>query len=288
MANDAITQKGITLSVARFDKWHPVVSGNKIFKLSPFLEQAMLSESRHLISFGGAYSNHLVAMAFACQGVGLQATGIVRGEKILPLNDSLRQCKEYGMHLEFVSREEYRELKSSINHPRIQEKFGEHILVPEGGFDPLGAKGAMAMYDAIRKLSFDEIVLPIGTGTTLAGFLMADENKHRITGISALKGMIDLKERLQYLTGRDDFKNLSFMDNYHFGGFGKYDPSLIDFMNQLHETSGIETDFVYTAKMIFAVIDLIHRDYFSPGSRIICIHTGGLQGNNSISDILSF
>ena len=284
----SLTQKGIRLFIARFDQCHPVVSGNKMFKLQPFFDEALRTKCGHVISFGGAYSNHLIAMAFACMENNLKATGIIRGEKSLTLNKTLQQCKEYGMQLEFVSREEYANLKSFTSNGWFREKFGEHVMIPEGGYHPSGATGAVAMYKSISSHAFTDIVLPIGTATTLAGFLMADGGKHRIHGISCLKGLNDIEERLEFLTGKKQHDNLSIIQNYHFGGFAKHDSALIDFMNQFHELTGIETDFVYTGKMLFGILDMISHDYFQPGSEIICIHTGGLQGNHSISNRLRF
>jgi 1-aminocyclopropane-1-carboxylate deaminase/D-cysteine desulfhydrase-like pyridoxal-dependent ACC family enzyme len=283
-----LAQKGISLSIARFDKCHPVISGNKIFKLQPFIDEAISRKCDHLVSFGGAFSNHLLAMSFACKEYGISSTGIIRGDDGAGLNQTLQQCQQYGMRLEFVSREQYADLKSIQSNQWIQEKFGEHVMIPEGGYHPTGATGAMAMYKSLTSHSFSDIAIPVGTGTTLAGFLMADRGRHRILGISCLKGLRDTSERMKFLTGEERHDNLSLIQDYHFGGFAKYDSSLIDFINEFHESTGIETDFVYTGKMLFAIMDMIRHDRFSEGSKIVCIHTGGLQGNHSISNLLSF
>ncbi len=275
---------GISLSVLRLDKIHPIVSGNKIFKLHYFIEKALKSQHKTLVSFGGAYSNHLVATAYACQTRGLKCIGIVRGERAPILSHTLQHCIAFGMQLIFVSRAAYRNKEKSYFLDSIQDQLPtDYLMVPEGGYDPLGAKGASLILDQLKLPSFTHIGIAMGTATTLAGLLMAAEKNTQIIGVSVLKGEDDTAERLLHLTGAlPDWNQLKLFKGYHFGGYGKKSDKLLDFMNAIWKEYKLPLDFVYTAKLFYAVVDKIKEGYFPPGSRILCLHTGGLQGNDSL------
>lgn len=274
--------KGISVSVLRLDQLHPVISGNKLFKLHYFLEDALASSHKTIITFGGAYSNHLSATAYACKKSGLKSIGIVRGEEAEMLSHTLQQCKADGMILKFVSREEYNKKETKNFHKLLTEEFGEHILIPEGGFDSLGAKGASLIIDHIPK-DTTHICCAMGTATTIAGLMLKKELTQKILGVSALKGIHDFENNISLLTSNQaDLNQLTIIHDHHFGGYAKKKPELISFMNHLYEQYNLPTDFVYTAKMMYAVIDIIKKDHFPRGSKILCIHTGGLQGNLSL------
>ena len=281
LADELFQEKKVSVSVLRLDKIHPVVSGNKLFKLHYFLQEAFQSKHKIILTFGGAYSNHLVATAFACQDHALKSIGIVRGERPAQLSSSLEQCVSYGMQLRFISRDDYnkKETDSFIND--LKKEFGECIIIPEGGYHPLGAKGAALIAELVKENSYTHICSATGTATTIAGLLQSFNKK--IISVPVLKGMTDIKERIDFLNG-NNFNNdsLEILDNYHFGGYAKKTPALIAFMNQLWQQHQLPTDFVYTAKMFFAIFDSIKNDYFSEGSNLLCLHTGGLQGNNSL------
>ena len=273
------TEKKVSVSVARLDKIHPVVSGNKLFKLHYFLEKALKDENKALLTFGGAYSNHLAATAFACMETGIRSIGIVRGERSATLSHTLKQCEADGMELHFISRADYSKKDSADLSKELHE---DCIIVPEGGYHPLGAMGAALIADKIKYKTATHVCTAIGTATTAAGLLMNLPADVKVIGIPVLKELNDVTERISFLTGNKQYNNFECFNEYHFGGYAKKTNELIQFMNDLYSENGIPTDFVYTAKMMFGVIDKIKAGYFAEGSRIICLHTGGLQGNDSL------
>lgn len=272
-----LSEKKISLQVARFDLLHPVVSGNKFYKLHYFLQEAVRLQTTHITSFGGAYSNHLVATACACQLEGLPCTGVVRGEMPAVLSPTLQHCQDYDMALEFMSR------SSFADHCLTYHADKEAMLIPEGGYHPLGAAGAALMYPDANLQTASHICLAVGTATTLAGILQKADSRQQVIAVPVLKGLNDMEERLQYLNGRVHYPNLHIWPQYHFGGYAKKDGALLRFMNELYEQQQLPTDFVYTAKMLYAVWQQVAQNYFAPGSTIICLHTGGLQGNRSLA-----
>jgi len=272
-------EKKVTVLVARLDKIHPVVSGNKLFKLHYFLEESIRLNRKPILTFGGAYSNHLVATAFACKTMGINCIGIVRGERPLSISHTLKECEGLGMQLHYISREAYHDKASES----FLDEFGDCIVVPEGGYHPLGASGSSLIMDKIAEKKGTHICTAVGTATTLAGLLNNRKNNETIIGIPVLKNMTDIKERLQYLGCGAQTEKLTIFDEYHFGGYAKRTAALINFMNELYNEHAIPTDFVYTAKMMFAVIDKIKAGYFPVKSTVICLHTGGLQGNESLA-----
>jgi 1-aminocyclopropane-1-carboxylate deaminase/D-cysteine desulfhydrase-like pyridoxal-dependent ACC family enzyme len=276
-------EKEVSVSVLRLDKIHPVVSGNKLFKLHYFLEDALGSKQKCILSFGGAYSNHLSATAFACKALNLKSIGIVRGEQPAKLSPTLQQCIKDGMQLKFVSRQQYAGKENPDFIKVLQTEFGEFIMIPEGGYHPAGARGAALIMELISNKNYSHICTATGTATTLAGLAAAAKPNQTIIGIPVLKGMTDIKERMQYLTGTSETpKNIQLISDYHFGGYAKKTEVLIQFMNDCWLQYHIPLDFVYTAKMLFAVKESIGNNYFSKGSDILCLHTGGLQGNKSL------
>ena len=271
-----LASKNVSLSILRLDKIHPVVSGNKLFKLHYFLAEAMQHPHKTVVTFGGAYSNHLVATAFACKALQLKCKAFVRGEKPSALSHTLVNCLDMGMHLEFLSREDYALISSAP--PFIEES----ILVPEGGYHPTGAKGASLIMDQIKGMDISHICTAAGTATTLAGLLITAGYMQNIICIPVLKGFTDLPDRLQYLTGKNQSDNLTVFNDYHLNGYAKKTKELITFMNDVYQQFELPTDFVYTAKMMFGIFDQVKKGFFKEGSNIVCIHTGGLQGNLSL------
>ncbi|MEO6252515.1 MAG: 1-aminocyclopropane-1-carboxylate deaminase [Ferruginibacter sp.] len=281
--DDLFLQKQVRVSVLRLDKIHPQLSGNKIFKLHYFLKEALLSPNRPVLTFGGAYSNHLSATAFACKILHLKSIGIIRGEKPEQLSHTLQQCIDDSMQLKFIPRTEYDQKEHETFIHGLMSEFGDCIIIPEGGYHPLGAKGAALIFDLVKDHSFTHICTATGTAATLAGLLDAATPKQTIISIPVLKGMTDITKRLNFLTGcRSVPENLQIVNDYHFGGYAKKTEVLIQFMNHCWLQYHLPLDFVYTAKMMFAVIDLIKNDHFAIGSQILCLHTGGLQGNKSL------
>lgn len=274
--------KKVSVSVLRLDKIHPVVSGNKLFKLHYFLENAINSTHKKIVTFGGAYSNHLSATAHACRLLQLKSIGIVRGEEPKQLSPTLQQCRQDGMDLHFISRQTYAKKEDEAFTRQLTAAYGDCIVVPEGGYHPLGAKGASLIMN-LADDSYTHICVATGTATTLAGILMAATPQQTVIAYPVLKGVTDNKKRIKELTGQaDEFKNLLIQDSYHFGGYAKQTGKLTAFMNQCWSRYQLPFDFVYTAKMFFGVVDGIKHDFFPKGSKILCIHSGGLQGNKSL------
>ncbi|HEU5365433.1 MAG TPA: pyridoxal-phosphate dependent enzyme [Hanamia sp.] len=280
--NDFFGENDLEVLMLRLDEIHPVISGNKLFKLIYFLEEAKKSTHKNIVTFGGAYSNHLAAAAFAAKEIKLKSIGIVRGEKPKVLSPTLLICLENEMQLEFISRDSYKKMNEKEFLEDLINKYGEHVLIPEGGFSIKGKEGAKLINEYFTNKSFTHVCLPVGTATTFAGLVDANENETEIIGFGVLKNFNDIEKRFEDLRVNPD-KKYSFFNHYHFGGYAKKTEDLISFMNDFYHQNKIPLDFVYTAKMMFGIKDLIEKKYFSKGSKILCIHTGGLQGNRSLA-----
>lgn len=282
LESDFLSENGVSVTMLRLDKIHNEVSGNKLFKLHYFVEACLQSENKTMITFGGAYSNHLVATAFLCKEKGIKCMGIVRGDEHITLSHTLQRCKELGMQLQFIAREAYKTIDTTKFLSELKNTYGHCTIVPEGGFSNEGAKGASLIMNTLKDEKFSHICTCVGTATTLAGLLMNNENNTQIIAIPVIKNMTDIEVRVQQLNSHLYENNLSVFSDYHFGGYAKYSTGLLDFMNRFYADYNIPTDFVYTAKMMFAIFDKIKNGYFEKGSKILCLHTGGLQGNKSL------
>ncbi len=281
--SELFSQKQVSVSVLRLDKIHPVVSGNKLFKLHYFLQDALASKHKTILSFGGAYSNHLAATAFACKALHLKSIGIVRGEQPAKLSPTLLECINDGMQIKFISRQDYNAKVDPELISTLLNEFGDCIIIPEGGYHPMGAMGAALIMDLINKNNYTHICTATGTATTLAGLLMASGPEQTIISIPVLKGMTDINERIKYLAGlKTAPQNLQILSGYHFDGYAKKNNQLIQFMNDSWQQYQLPLDFVYTAKMFYGITDCIKNDRFYKDSKVLCLHTGGLQGNKSL------
>jgi 1-aminocyclopropane-1-carboxylate deaminase len=264
-------KKGVQTFIKRDDLIHPVVSGNKWRKLHLIFEQAIKDKKTEIITFGGAYSNHLLATACAGNMYGIKTRGVVRGEEIKTLNLQLSLCKRYGMNLTFVSRTEYKDKKS------LSEKFTSknNLVIDEGGRHPLAIEGVRTIIQELQR-QYDYLILPVGTGTTLEGIAEEIKDTNLATGIiafSALKENQEDKSRLNHLLDIIDWK-----DETEFGGYGKFNLELIQFMNDFTKQTGVLIDPIYQGKMYFGLAKLIEGNHFNPGSKILCIQTGGNLG----------
>lgn len=277
-----ISQHDVHISVARLDKLHPIVSGNKLFKLSHFIAAAASTQHRTLITFGGAYSNHLVATAFACREAGIKSIGMVRGEIAEELSHTLRACTAYGMELHFLSRSDYKNTQLPAAVEVLQQRLGSCTIVPEGGYHPHGAHGAAHIMDHLALPPDAIICLAVGTATTLAGIVRSAQPGQHIIAVPVLKGLTDIPHRLDHLLGEGTYIMPEVVPDGHFGGYAKKTNALIGFMNALYAQHHIPTDFVYTGKLLFTIFEKIRNGHFAPGSNIVCLHTGGLQGNASL------
>ena len=271
---------GAAVEVLRLDQVHPVISGNKWFKLQGYLQEAK-KRNKVVLTFGGAFSNHIVATAAAAQNAGLKSIGIIRGEKAARPSHTLVQAEAYGMRLFFTSRALYKEKKLPTE---VLDEYapGNLYTIPEGGYGTKGAAGAKDILLKNNTTGFTHILAPVGTGTTLAGLAAAATESQKIIGISVLKNNFSLKNEIERLLPPAKQNCFDLLHNYHFGGYARTNPELLRFMNDLYSKTGIPTDFVYTAKAFFAVFDLLQKDFFTSGDRVLVIHTGGLQGNLSL------
>ncbi|HTE23481.1 1-aminocyclopropane-1-carboxylate deaminase/D-cysteine desulfhydrase [Flavitalea sp.] len=274
----------VSVDVLRLDLVHPVISGNKYFKLKVAIENALATNMSGIISFGGAYSNHLVALAYLCNAVGLRSIGVIRGEQPAMFSPTLNDAIGYGMKPIFVSRELYAD-KKQLNILLNQEYPG-FKLIPEGGQSDEGVEGATEILQVRDSSAYDIIACAVGTGTMMAGLIKGASEKQELLGISSLK--IGPGNDIENFIRLHSDRPFTIFYNYHFGGYAKKSFELIDFMNQLWQDHQLPTDFVYTAKLMFGIHDLIEKKHFSPGTRILAIHSGGLQGNRSKADKLIF
>lgn len=266
----------ISLTIKREDLIHPFVSGNKFRKLKYNLLQAKAENKTILLTFGGAFSNHIAAVAYAGKEQGFKTIGIIRGDELLDKieeNPTLKFAQENGMQFEFVSREEYR-LKSDTSFiEMLKAKFGDFYLVPEGGTNELAVKGCEEILTD-EDDAFNYVCCAVGTGGTISGLINSVLPNQKILGFPALKGDF-LTDEIRIFAQKDNWNLIS---DYHFGGYGKINLELIEFINAFFEENKVPLDPIYTGKMVFGVIDLIHKNYFPAHSKILLIHTGGLQG----------
>jgi len=282
LQSEVFKSRNVSVMMARLDLIHPVVSGNKIFKLHYFIEEAKARKISTIVTLGGAYSNHLAATAFYCNQQNMRSIGIVRGEAPVELSHTLNNCKACGMQLIFVPRSAYPNINETNAFEFIEPSEKPFAFIPEGGFDAFGAKGSAHIAEHLISHQPTHICTAIGTATTFAGVLSNDQNTYKTIGIPVLKGMTDISKRLNLLLGTEKHGYYEIWDSFHFGGYAKFNQKLLDFMNAFYLEHQIPLDFVYTAKMMFGVLENIQLGYFPTGSKIICVHTGGLQGNLSL------
>jgi len=273
-----VESAGVSLFIKREDLNHPLVTGNKWWKLKHNLLQAQLEQKPTLLTFGGAFSNHIYATAAATHELGLNSIGIIRGEETTPLNPTLTFATAQGMQLHYVSREDYRRKNDPIFLEELTRRFGNSFIVPEGGSNALAVKGCEEFAKSLPA-DVDTICLPVGTGGTIAGIINGSPAEKRILGFSSLKGGNFLYDDVKQWLNNKEAANWHIETRYHFGGYAKHTPELISFMQEFAETTRVVLDIVYTAKMMFGLFDLIKQQHFPKGSRILAIHTGGLQGN---------
>ena len=265
-----------SLYIKREDLIHPIVSGNKFRKLKYNIIQAKVENKSCLLTFGGAYSNHIVAVAYAAKENNLESIGIIRGDELVNKiveNPTLQFAQKCGMKFDFVSREKYRLKQEDSFIENLKQKYGDFYLIPEGGTNEFAIRGCEEIL-ASDDDTFDYICCSVGTGGTISGIINCSKNSQQVLGFPALKGNF-LEEDIRKFVNKSNWKLIT---NYHFGGYGKINSELIAFINTFYEKTGIPLDPVYTGKMVFGVMDLIQTNYFPKGSKILLIHTGGLQG----------
>ncbi|MEN0055388.1 MAG: pyridoxal-phosphate dependent enzyme [Mucilaginibacter sp.] len=280
ISNPLFDKHDVKVFLKRDDLIHPMISGNKWRKLKYLLKAAQQQHKSHLVTFGGAYSNHLLATAAAAARFGFKATGIVRGEAVN--NDTLFLCKLHGMQLIFTDRESYRD-KPAL----FAQYFGDDhdaFFIDEGGASAEGALGCSELVDELTE-TYDHIFCACGTGTTAAGIINGLK-RHRLktmfNAVPVFKNGGFIKDEIDRLLITPARYNLH--TDYHFGGYGKTNQELIEFIKQFVAATGIVIEPVYTGKMMYALYDLIAKKHFKPGSKILAIHSGGIWGLLGMKD----
>ena len=267
---------GFEITIKRLDLVHPQISGNKFFKLKYNLLAAQQQGYKKLLTFGGAYSNHIAATAYAAQCFGFESLGIIRGEELAskPLNPTLSTAQQFGMQLRFVSRENYRLKQSPDYLAQLQQDYPDYYVIPEGGTNTLAIQGCQEILNAQDRENYDLICCAVGTGGTMTGLIEASSTHQQVLGFSALKGDF-LTSEVQQLTHKT---NWQITDQFCCGGYAKTTSELLQFIQAFEQRYQIPLEQVYTGKMLMGVFELIQQGQFSAHSRILVIHSGGLQG----------
>ena len=280
--DELLNERQLMIDVLRLDCIHPVISGNKWFKLKYHLQQVIQQNKKGIVTFGGAWSNHLVATAFACRQAGIPCIGIIRGEQPATPSATLLDAQQYNMQLRFISREAYSNEAEIVQS--LQTTYPDHLIVPQGGQSDYGVRGAAEILQLTHAKSYSHIACATGTGTMLAGLVRAGLPHQQVIGVCSLKIPSNDNNSLNsfvlpYAAG---LKNYTIFYDYHFGGYARKTNELIQFMNAMYEKHQLPTDFVYTGKLLFGIMDRVKTGYFKNGSRILIVHSGGLQGNRSL------
>ncbi|TPE45245.1 1-aminocyclopropane-1-carboxylate deaminase/D-cysteine desulfhydrase [Pontibacter mangrovi] len=288
LEDELLQEKGVELWVKREDLLHPHISGNKWRKLKYNLQEAKRQGHHTLLTFGGAYSNHISATAAAGKEYGFKTIGIIRGEEHLPLNPTLLFATSCGMQLHYISREKYKSKAEPDFLEELQQQFGNLYLLPEGGTNLLAVKGCTEIVQDID-LKYDYLCCAMGTGGTLAGIVAGLAGERQVLGFPALKGgeflRREVEELVQAYSGHA-YSNWQLITDYHFGGYAKVKPELLAFMEEFKQKHHIPLEPIYTGKMMYGLFDLIGQGYFARGSRVVAVHTGGLQGNAGFKERL--
>ena len=278
------SKNNIHVTIKREDLIHPIVSGNKFRKLKYNFIEAKNQNQTKLLTFGGAFSNHIAAVAFAGKENGFETIGIIRGDELFDKfqeNPTLKFAHECGMTFEFVTRNQYHNKLEAQFLKKLKSKFGNFYIIPEGGTNDLATKGCEEILTK-DDAEFDYICTCVGTGGTISGLINSSYPNQKILGFPALKRDL-LQDEIRTFA---KYNNWQLVTDYHFGGYGKISDELINFMNQFSSEFKILLDPIYTAKMVFGVLDLIDKNFFLENSKILLIHSGGLQGIQGINNIL--
>ncbi len=274
ISDDIVRNAGVRLIVKREDLNHPTVSGNKWWKLKYNLEAAVKSQASTLLTYGGAFSNHIFATAAAASEIGLKSVGIIRGEESLPLNPVLSFAQAHGMELHYISRTHYRSKSASDIY---LNKFNNFYWIPEGGSNFQAVKGVKEFASSLH-VDYDYLCCPVGTGGTLSGLIEGTTPEKTILGFAVLKAPEFLNDEVRRLSEKsNDALNWHLVSDYHFGGYAKTPASLLHFIENFQELHKVPLDKIYTGKMMAGIYDLLAKGFFKRGSTILAIHTGGLQ-----------
>jgi 1-aminocyclopropane-1-carboxylate deaminase len=282
ISHGAFRKAGVRLLIKREDQNHPFASGNKWWKLKYNIEEAKRENKKLLLTYGGAYSNHIYAAAALAREHRLKSIGIIRGEKILPLNSTLAFAESQGMQLHFIDREMYRakDDKNVIKH--LEDQYGDFYRIPEGGTNGLALKGCVEFTQReLSKIEFNYLCLPVGTGGTIAGIICGLAGQKKIVGVSVLKNgeflNDEVKKMIKDFSG-ELYSNWSLLTSYHHGGYAKSTEALLQFIHQMNEQHNLPLDHVYTGKLLWALVKETEAGAFKRGSTVLAVHTGGLRG----------
>lgn len=269
-------QAGVRVLIKREDLNHPFVSGNKWWKLKYNLEEAKRQDKKTLLTFGGAYSNHIYATAGAACDLNLKCIGVIRGEETLPLNDTLAFAKKNNMQFHYVSRTAYRKKSEPEFIEDLHEQFGDFYMIPEGGTNALAVKGVTEFAHTLGN-DFDYLCCAVGTGGTMAGLINGLKGRKEVIGFPVLKGGGFLKGEIEKFIV-SDYGKWTLLQSYHHGGYAKSTDVLARFITSFYDNYGIGLDHVYTGKLFYGVIEEIRLGHFKKGSTLLILHSGGLQG----------
>ena len=277
----SLEKAGIRLLIKREDLNHPHISGNKWWKLKYNLQEARHQNKKTLLTFGGAFSNHICATAAAAREEGFKSLGVIRGEKTLPLNPTLKFAEEQGMEIHYITREDYRKKNENEFIQNLVRDFGDFFLIPEGGTNTLAVKGCAEYAEQeLATVDFDHLILPVGTGGTMTGLICGFKGSKNIIGVSVLKNgeflNHDIEKLINDFSGKS-FGNWSILTSYHHGGYAKVTDALLLFIKAMMDENNLPLDQVYTGKLLWAVMKEIENGNFKRGSTILVLHTGGLQ-----------
>ncbi|MET3732962.1 1-aminocyclopropane-1-carboxylate deaminase/D-cysteine desulfhydrase [Moheibacter stercoris] len=275
----------VEIYLLREDQIHPNISGNKFRKLKYNLEAFKNGNYSAMLTFGGAYSNHIAAVAAAGKEFSIPTIGIIRGEELeskYQENPTLQLASQNGMKLEFISRSEYRNKSNPEFLEILKEKFGNVYILPEGGTNEFAVKGCEEILGQHTK-EYNFIACPMGTAGTISGIIRSCNDKQTILGFPALKNADFLREEIQQWTSKSNFDLIL---DYHFGGYAKITPQFIDFLNEFTQKYNVNLDPIYSGKMMFGLLNLVKQNFFPAKSKVLAIHTGGLQGIKGINQQL--
>ncbi len=286
-----VVARGVSVQVLRLDTFCPKLSGNKFFKLKHNIAYAKQQGIGQLISFGGAYSNHIHALAIAGQLHGLATIGVIRGERAGSLNLTLADAQAAGMRLVFVSREQYKKRQQANFHQQLENQFGRSLVIPEGGSNVQGISGCGEIIEHIShhiNTRYDYLALACGTGATMAGVVAAAPEDKTVLGFPVLKGAdfleTDIAAYIKAIKGDARSASWRLERAYHCGGYAKLNARLVDFVSNFGRAYNIALDHIYTGKLFMGLFDLIHHQAIPEGTRVIAIHTGGLQGERGMRE----
>tara|TARA_B110000263_G_scaffold243246_1_gene249731 strand:- start:7806 stop:8774 length:969 start_codon:yes stop_codon:yes gene_type:complete len=277
--NSLYKDTNIKVFIKRLDLIESDISGNKYFKLKYNIKEVISKGYNKIVTFGGAFSNHILASSIIAKNNNLLSIGIIRGEAHHPLNATLKKATLNGMKLIYISRSEYKLKESKKFTENIYDLYGDCYIIPEGGTNDLAIKGTG---DIITDHDdYDYICCPVGTGGTIAGIINTSNSNQRVLGFPAIKGFDTLNDNINLWSNKD---NWTLIDKYNFGGYARFNNDLIDFIKDFYLNHNIPLDLIYTSKMIYGVNDLIRNNRINSNSSVLLIHTGGLQGNIGMND----